>query len=1318
MTVSRKELLKETERLRSRLEELERNQAERKKVEEALKAEKEFLETALNAQTDTFFVFEPSTGRAVRWNQAFSNVSGYSDEEIRSMKAPDSYYNEEDLKKATAASKEVLGEGIATVELSLITKDGREIPTEYTGSAISDNEGNPRYIIAIGRDITERKQVEEAIWASESEKKSILNAISDQLLFHDADLAIRWGNEAAAISMGMTQRELIGCYCYELWHGRSEPCERCPVLRAIETRSHTEDIMTTPEGKWWEVIAEPVCDRDGQVKGAIEIARDITERKKAENALQESEQRLKILFESAPDAIYLNDLKGNIVDGNRAAEEMTGYKREELIGENLAESGLLLPEQVPEVIARLEKNALGEPIGPEEFTLKRKDGSYVTVEVRTFPVRIRNQTLSLGIARDVSARKKVEEALRESENSYRAVVENAAEGIVVVQGQRLQFVNPSLVSMIGYSEEELLTRPFIEFIHPDHREWAMGIHIKRLKGEQVPPIYEFKVLDKKGNTKWLENNGILIEWHNEPATLNFLRDVTGRKKAEEILKYRMEFERLITMLSKRFIDPGDIDQKIREALKSIGEFASVDRAYVFQLRQDGRTADNTHEWCADGVQPQIEGLKGIVLDDALPWFWEKVRAHQTFHVPVVADLPPEAHLEKAHFEAQDIQAMVVVPMLSEGALRGFLGFDSVRSQKTWAEDIIVLLRITGENISLALDRQRAEQALLESEGKFRNLAEQSPNMVFIYRKGRVVYANERCEKIMGYKKEEICSADFDFMVLIAPQSRDLVKKSFSEHMKGNEVAPFEYTLLTKQGERIEAIYSPKLIKYEGENAILGTVTDITELKRAQDALRDREETIRALVETSRDWIWSIDVHGVHTYCNPAVEEILGYSADELIGKRGLDLMHEDDRKMVEAKLSSWVAEKRGWNNLLIRWRHKDGGYRYLESSAVPILSSEDKLIGFRGVDRDITQRKQAEEALRESEEKHRSMIELAPDAIIVVNRLGLIVSCNGAAEKISGYSKDELVGGHFTKLGVVRPEDIPKYLSMFAKGLKGHVQEPFEADFVRKDGRNGIVEVRVSLLEDGHIQVIATDITDRKQAEQKFLEDQAQLKSLASQLSLTEERERHHIATELHDRIGQSLVISKIKLDELRESAASRELTEALHEVCNCLGQVIQDTRMLTFDLSFPILYELGFEAAVAEWLAEQIREKHGIETEFEDDGKPKPLDDDIRVILFRNVRELLINVVKHANAQNVRVSIRKVGERICVTVEDDGVGFDPAEAASMAAERATFGLFSIRERLEQLEGYLEIESGSGRGSRITMTAPLKHEEMIDGAPV
>lgn len=228
--------------------------------------------------------------------------------------------------------------------------------------------------------------------------------------------------------------------------------------------------------------------------------------------------------------------------------------------------------------------------------------------------------------------------------------------------------------------------------------------------------------------------------------------------------------------------------------------------------------------------------------------------------------------------------------------------------------------------------------------------------------------------------------------------------------------------------------------------------------------------------------------------------------------------------------------------------------------------------------------------------------------------------------------------------------------------------------------------------------------------------DVKQLKSLASQLSLTEERERHRLAMQLHDHIGQSLAMSKAKLDKCRASAVPGEMSRALEEVCECLRQVIQDTRTLTFDLSPPVLYLVGFEAAAEQWLTDEIQMKYGIKTEFEDDGRHKPLDDDIRTVLFRNVRELLINVVKHAKAENVKLSIRRVDEQIHVCIEDDGVGFDPVGVMSKAAESGKFGLFSIRERLEQLGGCVEIDSRHDEGSRILMTAPLKKAEIADKA--
>ncbi len=231
---------------------------------------------------------------------------------------------------------------------------------------------------------------------------------------------------------------------------------------------------------------------------------------------------------------------------------------------------------------------------------------------------------------------------------------------------------------------------------------------------------------------------------------------------------------------------------------------------------------------------------------------------------------------------------------------------------------------------------------------------------------------------------------------------------------------------------------------------------------------------------------------------------------------------------------------------------------------------------------------------------------------------------------------------------------------------------------------------------------------ERKRADERFLEYQEQLKSLVLELSLTDEHERHRISSELHDRISQSLSASKLKLEMLRQSVAGRELRKALDEICGSLGGMITDTTLLASDLSYPVLYELGFEIAVAGLLSEEIEKKHGIETEFRDDGQIKPLDDDVRLLMFHNVQELLNNIAKHSQATKVRVSIDRLGSQIRVTIEDDGVGFDPAEPMSQAVARSKFGLFGIRTKLAHLGGHIEIESAPGCGCKVTIMAPMK----------
>jgi len=243
---------------------------------------------------------------------------------------------------------------------------------------------------------------------------------------------------------------------------------------------------------------------------------------------------------------------------------------------------------------------------------------------------------------------------------------------------------------------------------------------------------------------------------------------------------------------------------------------------------------------------------------------------------------------------------------------------------------------------------------------------------------------------------------------------------------------------------------------------------------------------------------------------------------------------------------------------------------------------------------------------------------------------------------------------------------------------------------------------------------LLVNVFRRHLAEKKLIHYQDQLKKLTSELSVTEERERRSIATRLHEQIGRPLAISRDKLRQIDKSGCDNRVARELGEVRHMLDQTIEDTTSLTFDLSPPMLYEMGFDDAVKKWLVEQINHKHGIATEFVGDGQAGFLDENIAVSLFRSVRELLFNVVKHANAGKVKVTSRKLKNRFYISVEDDGVGFDLSEAAFVDVEKGGFGLFSIRERLERIGGRIEIDTGPGKGTTVTIVSPISSKKTAD----
>ena len=241
------------------------------------------------------------------------------------------------------------------------------------------------------------------------------------------------------------------------------------------------------------------------------------------------------------------------------------------------------------------------------------------------------------------------------------------------------------------------------------------------------------------------------------------------------------------------------------------------------------------------------------------------------------------------------------------------------------------------------------------------------------------------------------------------------------------------------------------------------------------------------------------------------------------------------------------------------------------------------------------------------------------------------------------------------------------------------------------------------LVTNAHLQ---QEIAEHKQTQGQLIEQQAQLRELASEVLAAEERERRRIAIDLHDDIGQVLALLKLKAGELTESEPDGLTGQLRKDIRDLVDQAARATRLATFELSSPILYELGLEAAIQS-VGEQQAQQHGATFHFETDHQVTTLADNTSVMIFRIVRELLCNIWKHTRACHATVSICRVGEHLQLTVEDDGVGFDTTNIGHSLGSTSGFGLFSISEQITGIGGHFEVVSSAGGGTRVVVAAPL-----------
>jgi PAS domain S-box-containing protein len=795
------------------------------------------------------------------------------------------------------------------------------------------------------------------------------------------------------------------------------------------------------------IIKEHMTRLPFAVKEALEQHRIKIEKKAAELLLKENEEKLQSIFSASPVGIGLFVDKV-FMEVNDTFCKMTGYSRKELIGKN-SEIVYASKDEYDNAGIEIYRQIAEKGTGSVETRFKYKDGRILNIFLSSTPLD--KDDLTKGVTftvMDITERKRAEEALRESEEKYRLLIDTANESIIVAQDGLLKFINNMTIELLeGYSEQELIGRPFSEFIHPDDKRMVVENYQRRIANEAAQQRYAFRVVTSDGTVKWVELNAVLIEWQGRPATLNFLSDITERKLAEIALrsseeKYRRIFENVLDLYYETTIEGTIVEISPSIEYLSKGQYHRDDLIGKSMYNFYSETGER------DALIEQIKE-RGSVSD------FEITLKNRD------GSLVPCSISSKIFFDAQGRPEKII------GSMR----------------DITY--------------RKQAEGVLRESESSLRNAQEIAKmgswewDMVT-----QKTTWSDNYFVILGFEPGKIQPSFELFRNRIHPDDIPFLDKIFADIRKDKTPPSIELRLVQPDGtvKWIQNNISPvveddKLVKLKG------VIIDITEHKQAEDTLKSSEERLKILFDYAPDAYYLSDLQGNFIDGNIAAEKLMGYDKNELIGESFLKLNLLSLKQMPRAaKLLIKNSLRLGTGPDEFVLSRKDGSKVSVEIITHPVKIKDKTLV--LGLARDISERKRAEKALRESEEKFRSIMENSTDAMFLIDQQGRIVYTNKAVINMLGYTIEEMKNKTIADLS---PADrIDEYLNLFSQALKEGVFS-FELDILRKDGDIISTDLNSALLPNGLIYASCRDITEKKQAQKELLEHRDHLEELVKE---------------------------------------------------------------------------------------------------------------------------------------------------------------------------------------------------------------------------
>lgn len=1002
---------------------------------EELNQSEEKYRTLIEQATDGIFVADTS-GKFIVTNPAACTISQYSKEELSELTIFD-IVDKEDLQRHPFHFDE-LKEGRNVITERLIrNKYGDPVQVEVNARLLSDG----RLLVFI-RDISEKKKTEEEVVKSNARFQIIAKATSDFVWDWDLASDSLWWNDGYYAKMGFSKKKEI--VLIDNWYQNIHPDDLIRVQEKLKKTFAGDELIWRDEYRYSKADGtylnfldrgHIIRDKDGKAYRMIGSMVDVTEIYLAEEELRASEERYRSLIEQASDAILIYSVDGTVHSFNNSAAVMMGYTYQEFTALRLQDflTGNIVenPDKYAELLA-------GQSIRINR-QLKRKDGSLLDVEVTA---RLLDGGKIIAFGRDITERKRAEEKLINNELRFRTLTENAPVGIFQTDiAGKTTYVNETWLGFTGMRFEEALGDGWINAVHADDVSELKSTWQKK-SGEGVVSMSEYRLVHKDGSIRWVSGNAVPLYNNNEEITgyIGTIDDVTERKLTTEALK--------------------NSEKNMQYVLSGAAEsFYVLDRDCRVTLINKVAQYNLEKAW----GKPVTVGVNILEL------------------IPDEKDEPIRASLRKAFLgEKVEYELNIHMEEFPPWVLVNYMPVKDESGE-------VIGVYISTKDISA---KKAAEEKIRESDHLYRTLVENAPEALVVLDMDTQKFSSvsESATRLFKMSKEQLLEVG---PAEVSPEyqpggisSVNMAIDKINQAISGEKIS-FEWIHRDAEGKLIPCEVWLALLPSKEKKLIRGSIIDITERKKSEEQIRTAEETRRLIMNSALDAIVCIDANGIIIFWTPQAEKIFGWNETEVIGntlEETIIPVQYRERHKQGMKRYLKTGEAPILNKLVeITALHKEGKEFPVELSITPVRQGDGEF--FCAFIRDITDRKKAEETIKLNEEKYRTLVEQAVDAIALYDAQGKVLDVNSGAVELLGYSKEELVKMSLSQ--ILTPEELsgsPVRYDVLSGGASTVKQRMMK----RKDGTEVQTEVRSQQLPDGRFLSVIRDLTDRIDAQRKI----------------------------------------------------------------------------------------------------------------------------------------------------------------------------------------------------------------------------------------